>query len=410
MRIIIQPEDGIDAVLSAIQRARSSIDIAVFRMDVKAILAALEAAVGRGVAVRAQVAHTNKGDEKGLRKLEVRLLDVGATVSRSPDVLLRYHGKLMVIDERTLHLYGFNFTWKDIGRSRSFGVVTSAPALVREALALLRADAGRHPYVEGCDRLLVSPVNARRRLAAFIAGARQQLLIYDEGVTDPRMLRLIADRVKAGVDVRIIGKAGRKAAIAAEPFPGKRMHVRAMVRDRSQAFLGSQSLRTLELDKRREVGLLISDRAVVKRMVETFEADWLLTKAGRAAADAEAASTHPLVIESTSLVLAARQAAAALTMTTQAAEIAVEAARAAADGSSDTAVQAARDAADEATQAARDAKAAAREAAREARDVEGEAERLALDAARQARAAAREAKSAAREARQAARDAEAAST
>ena len=35
---------------------------------------------------------------------------------------------------------------------------------------------------------------------------------------------------------------------------GLRLHVRAIVRDRKAAFVGSQSLRKLELDKRREVG------------------------------------------------------------------------------------------------------------------------------------------------------------
>jgi hypothetical protein len=45
----------------------------------------------------------------------------------------------------------------------------------------------------------------------------------------------------------------------ARTFPGKRLHVRAIVRDGRRAFVGSQSLRKVELDERREVGIIIRD-------------------------------------------------------------------------------------------------------------------------------------------------------
>ena len=116
---------------------------------------------------------------------------------------------------------------------------------MQEALKLFKADDTRQPYVAGCDRFVVSPENARERLAAFISGARKQLLIYDPQVTDDAMLRLITQRINAGVDVRIIGKVEAKWKIKGEKYPGKRLHVRAIIRDGRRAFLGSQSLRRL---------------------------------------------------------------------------------------------------------------------------------------------------------------------
>jgi cardiolipin synthase A/B len=47
-----------------------------------------------------------------------------------------------------------------------------------------------------------------------------------------------------------------------------------MIRDGSSAFVGSQSLRRLELDGRREVGILINQAGIVKQMQEVFEDDW----------------------------------------------------------------------------------------------------------------------------------------
>jgi cardiolipin synthase len=62
-----------------------------------------------------------------------------------------------------------------------------------------------------------------------------------------------------------------------QKLPTLRLHVRAMVRDGDTAFVGSQSLRAMELDARREVGLLVKEPKTVKRLLETFEADWAKT-------------------------------------------------------------------------------------------------------------------------------------
>ncbi len=281
MKLLVMPDDGPGAVLAALDKARTSIELVIFRLDMKDVIASLTSAIKRGVAVRALIAHTNKGGEKTLRKLETRLLDIGATVSRTPDDFVRYHGKFIIIDGKMLMLNGFNFTWLDMERSRSFGVSTTVKALVREAQKLFQADCDRQEYVCNSPRLIVSPDNARTRLGEFIKGARKQLLIYDTAVSDPRMLRLLAERQAKGVDVRIIGKVSKHATLSAQKYPGKRLHIRAIIRDGHTAFIGSQSLRRLELDRRREVGVLISERPVVKKMVEVFEGDWAKTAAAK---------------------------------------------------------------------------------------------------------------------------------
>ena len=59
---------------------------------------------------------------------------------------------------------------------------------------------------------------------------------------------------------KIIGKVEAKWELKGEKSPGRRLHVRAIIRDGSRAFVGSQSLRKLELEKRREVGVIVDDR------------------------------------------------------------------------------------------------------------------------------------------------------
>ncbi|HEX8029220.1 MAG TPA: phospholipase D-like domain-containing protein [Vicinamibacterales bacterium] len=281
MRLIVQPESGVVPIVKAIKAARKSIDIFIFRFDRDEIEKALAAAVQRGVTVRALIAHTNRGGEARLRKLEQRLLAAGVLVSRSADDLLRYHAKFMIADS-VLHLFGFNFTKLDIDKSRSFAISTRDAKAVGEASKLFESDVTRQSYVPGNSHLVVSPENARAMLSAFIKGARKDLAIYDAKVQDPSILKLLKERVAKGVTVRVIGGVkGKDHGIDARKLAGLRLHVRAIVRDRSRAFVGSQSLRKDELENRREVGLIVNNPSVARRILQVFEADWTDSAKGK---------------------------------------------------------------------------------------------------------------------------------
>jgi phosphatidylserine/phosphatidylglycerophosphate/cardiolipin synthase-like enzyme len=272
-KLFVQPEDGVRAIIDGLDGAKQSIDILIFRFDHREVEQGLLRAVSRGVRVRALIAYTNRGGEKHLRALEMRLLAAGITVARSADDLARYHAKLIIIDERQLFVLAFNFTYLDIEHSRSFGVILDDHKLVREALKLFEADMLRHSYVPGASALLVSPLNARKELAAFLEGAKKQLLIYDLNVSDAEMLRILAEKSKAGVEIKILGRA---AKIPARKLSHIRLHARVILRDGSHVSIGSQSLRTLELDSRREVGVVFRDLKSARRITKVFMSDWEL--------------------------------------------------------------------------------------------------------------------------------------
>jgi phosphatidylserine/phosphatidylglycerophosphate/cardiolipin synthase-like enzyme len=209
MQPLIQPGAGVAPLLSAVRAARKSIELMIFRFDERELELALGRAVARGVSVHALIAHSNNGGEKSLRTLEGRLRSAGVTVARTAEDLTRYHGKMMIVDRRALFLMAFNYTRLDIDHSRSFGVITRNKRVVREAARLFEADMAQKPYKPALENLVVSPFNARKRLTAFIRGARKQLLIYDGKLTDPQMVRLLRDQARAGVEVRVIGRLGK---------------------------------------------------------------------------------------------------------------------------------------------------------------------------------------------------------
>jgi phosphatidylserine/phosphatidylglycerophosphate/cardiolipin synthase-like enzyme len=275
MRLLIQPECGAAPLIKEIDNAKKSIEIAIFRFDHMEIENALQRAVDRGVSVHALIANTNHGEEKDLRKLEMDLLPAGVEVSRTADDLLRHHYKFMIVDRRVLYVLTFNYTHLDVEHSRSFGLIIEDPEIVQEAVKLFYADVRRQTYRPALRNFVVSPANAREQLSHFIKGAEKQLLIYDPEISDPAMIRLLRDRAREGVEIRVIGRVVKPSG---EFDPGRmmrmRFHTRAILRDRREAFLGSQSLREAELDSRRELGILVDDHDIVHSLVKVFESDW----------------------------------------------------------------------------------------------------------------------------------------
>ena len=274
MRLITQPDDGIEPVLAALRSAKKSIHILVFRLDRSEVEKALVEAAGRGVSVHALIAYTNRGGDKNLRRFEMRLLERGVTVTRTADDLVRYHGKMFLIDEKELYLLSFNYTHLDITVSRSFALVISRRDLVEEALRLFDCDSRRTPYKNRCADLVVSPVNARERLTEFIAGAKKQLLLYEMKISDGEFIQLLNEKISEGVDVRVIGRAASKDATLPSRKLSIRLHTRAILRDGKDIFLGSQSLRKLELEARREIGVIVHDPKIARQMIEVFDKDW----------------------------------------------------------------------------------------------------------------------------------------
>ena len=284
MKLLIEPADGVGPLLAAIKSAKTRVEIAIFRFDRSDVETALKAAAKRGVKVTVLIAFANRGGEPRLRKLELRCLEAGIIVARTSNDLIRYHDKFILIDRRVLYVLSFNFTHLDIDHSRGFGIVTTRAHWVREAARLFRADCTRSKYTLKTDTFVVSPANARKVLEAFVKGAKTQLLIYDPKISDTVMLRVLQERAKAGVEIRVIGSVAGRNKFNVQKLVGTRLHTRTIIRDRRQAFVGSQSLRAEELDKRRELGLILQDPKTVKALLDTFESDWAGTHAGKASA------------------------------------------------------------------------------------------------------------------------------
>ena len=57
MKLIIQPEDGLNPVLKAVRQAKKTVDIVIFLFDRAELEAALQNSAERGVSVSALIAY-----------------------------------------------------------------------------------------------------------------------------------------------------------------------------------------------------------------------------------------------------------------------------------------------------------------------------------------------------------------
>jgi phosphatidylserine/phosphatidylglycerophosphate/cardiolipin synthase-like enzyme len=254
-RLILAPEERRQAVLNIIDSARDRLALSVFRCDDEPVLDALAAAVRRGVHVRALLTGRAKGWKGQLKQLQAFLEDTGADVRRYADQVVRYHAKYIVADEGPAFIASLNFTRKCFQATCDFAVVSHDSELVDGVTRLFDADWDATRYtasdVPG-HRLIVGPEQTRRRFTALFEEATHDIRIIDPKINDPAMMTLLRARAAAGITVDIRG---------AEALGPLVPHGKLIMIDDATAVIGSISLSTLALDFRRELAVVIRDRA-----------------------------------------------------------------------------------------------------------------------------------------------------
>lgn len=291
--IFVEPQAGEAPVLQAIRGAQSSVWVEVYLLTDRNVIYALEDAAQRGVDVRVLLDLNPYGVGTTTPQETLRELQAAGVRAEGANPAFHYtHEKAMIVDGATLYIMTANFTKSGLGGSsyannREYGVIDTAAADVREANAIFQADWARTSPTLSDPNLVVSPVNARQRLLAFINGARQTLLVEDEEMYDTQSENALLAAARRGVNVEVIlpqpsGSASANADVVALLRDGVHvryissvyMHAKMMVADGRLAFVGSENFSANSLDNNRELGIVIADRSGIGVLTRTFAEDW----------------------------------------------------------------------------------------------------------------------------------------
>jgi phosphatidylserine/phosphatidylglycerophosphate/cardiolipin synthase-like enzyme len=279
--LIVQPGDSFFPIVEAIDAARTSINITIFRMDDPVIQHAMLDATRRGVRVRALVAANPRGWEKKNRKLLKDLEKAGIETKQpaadSPKT--RYHYKILVVDNSTSLILTFNPTRENLHYTRDYGVVVRDESVAAELNRLFCADWDDRTFrPDASSPLVISPYNSREKVGELIQSATKSIHISDAKLRDYQILNVLMAKARAGVDVRILGTDRYYADVFSllkfRQITRFKMHAKCLLVDGARAFVGSMNLRYENMDKRREVGIIVDDPTIVGKLEDIFSSDW----------------------------------------------------------------------------------------------------------------------------------------
>jgi phosphatidylserine/phosphatidylglycerophosphate/cardiolipin synthase-like enzyme len=296
-RLLVMPDDGAPALVELIDQARDQLLIKQFKLQSHVVEQALQRAHQRGVRVRVMLnPHTSGGDRWNDEAFAL-LQSWGIAVAWTSEAFPVTHEKSMVIDGHAALIATFNFADKYFSQTRDYGVVSHDPTVIAEVTAGFEADWQRQAFSPRLDVGLVwSSLHSRGQMARVIDAAAETLWVQHPKFVDAVILERIVAARERGVKVRVLcgGKHGISDWDIFDTFSSLRvmerfgvkirrqkhlkLHAKLILVDGVAALTGSMNIDRSAFDLRRELGIETAAPLVVRRLLDTFEADWQAAK------------------------------------------------------------------------------------------------------------------------------------
>jgi cardiolipin synthase A/B len=203
----------------------------------------------------------------------------------------------MIIDGTTAYIMTSNFSRSALGGSsgsssytnREYGIIDTNSTDVQAVTAIFNADWNETTAQFNDPNLVVSPINSRNAFNTLISSAHHTLLIEAEEMNDSDIEHALANAAQHGVQVEVILPAAssssgdsnsqgiaaiKQGGLQVREDPQLYMHAKIIIVDGQRAFVGSENISTQSLDQNRELGIIVSDTAVLNKLQATFQYDW----------------------------------------------------------------------------------------------------------------------------------------
>ena len=293
--LLILPDQGESAIYSFISSATSSIDMTMYELRDTTVENDLVNREKAGVNVRVIL----DGAQKSVNQTAFNTLQAGGVgVTWSSTAFTFTHQKTITVDNDESFISTGNLDTTFYSTSRDYGVFDTDQADVAAVVAVFNADYAKTSITpsDGAD-LVWSPTDSQSHLLALINGAQHSLDIEQEEFSDTAIVNAIVAAENRGVTVRVVVEdpssytselnevtaAGGKVVGNTDPN-GFYIHAKAIVADygtsTAKVFLGSENFSDNSLNDNRELGLIISDPAVLSGVESTFNADFGQTASG----------------------------------------------------------------------------------------------------------------------------------
>jgi cardiolipin synthase len=285
--LIVEPEENDYPIVNGIKAAQKSIDLEIYLLSDKYVVQSLIDAEKRGVNVRV-ILEENPYKRYGANKeVKDKLSHYGIQTRWANKVYNFTHSKFLVIDNATGYILTMNLTKSSFTKNREFGIIVTSEREVSNLEKIFQSDWERKPYTPQKDALIVSPENSREKLENFLASSNKSILIYAEEMEDEETENLLIKKAKEGISVYVIlaspdiitsnGDAGKYLSLngvhigyLASPF----VHAKTAVIDDTSLYVGSINFSENSIDKNREVGIIVANEEIAKKVSGIFYKDF----------------------------------------------------------------------------------------------------------------------------------------
>lgn len=296
LRLIVEPDDGLGPVVDFIGSAQTSLLIKQFTFTDETLIAAVLERKRAGVDVRVMLNAARSGGDRANDETYEQFSAAGIAVQWANPKFYVTHEKSIVVDEKAALVATFNMCLKYFTATRDYGVIIAEPAHVAQIVEVFNADWNHDDWMPTVyEGLLWSNSNSRFHMARFIDTATHRIDVQHPKFVDAVILDHLAAAVERGVKVHVLcgGRHGISEGDVLDTFASLRtlrrfgakvhkqknlrVHAKLLIVDDERALVGSMNIDRSAFDLRRELGITVTDPAVVARLKAVFQEDWELS-------------------------------------------------------------------------------------------------------------------------------------
>jgi cardiolipin synthase len=286
--LAVEPDQGMGAVYQAITGARASIDLVMYELEDTTAVSDLIQAKDRGVSVRVILDQAYAKSQNG--SAYATLAAHGVDVHWSSAQVDITHQKTLIVDSDEALVMTGNMTSQYYAATRDFILADTDARDVVAIEAVFDADFSNTAVQPSLsDDLIWSPGSAAA-LAALIQGAKKELLVENEEMSDQEIVGALEAAAQRGIDVQVcmtdssswssefsdLIHAGVKV-YTYSPDAALYIHAKAIVADPGSDsvrwFLGSENFSSTSLDRNRELGIEIGEASIGNRLSSVIDGD-----------------------------------------------------------------------------------------------------------------------------------------
>jgi cardiolipin synthase len=286
---LIEPGAGMAPIYALLRSAHHSVELVMYELEDTQAEQLLAGDAARGVVVRVLLnsAYTGSVNDGAFAYLQRH----GVHVRWASSLYALTHQKTLVVDGSVAVVMTLNWTSRYYSDTRDVALVDRIPSDIAAIEATFDADDNGSRITPGRGADLVwSPTTSLPDLLALIGGARHELLVENEEMSNSDITDALMTAARRGVAVEICMTNSSSWSSAFAELAGAGVHIRVyapdaalyihakvIVRDPGSsdqaAFAGSQNFSTESLRYNRELGILVESGTAVGQLAAMIQRD-----------------------------------------------------------------------------------------------------------------------------------------